>query len=129
LLKSLQRQQRGLAIVLDEFGGTAGIVTMEDILEEMIGKIRGEFESESLVMEKLGAGSWRVSGLLRIDDFRREYRALGDVPEVETLGGLLMSLLEVVPTVGESATFRGLKLTARAADERRVRELTVEVLK
>ena len=129
LLKSLQRQQRGLAIVLDEFGGTAGIVTMEDILEEMVGKIRGEFESESLVMEKLATGSWRVSGLLRIDDFRREYPALGDVPEVETLGGLLMSLLDVVPSAGESATFRGLKLTARVTDERRVRELTVEVLK
>src|SRR5436309_13326314 len=53
LLKSLQRQQRGLAIVLDEFGGTAGIVTMEDILEEMIGTIRGELESESCVIEKL----------------------------------------------------------------------------
>ena len=129
LLKSLQRQQRGLAIVLDEFGGTAGIVTMEDILEEMVGKIRGEVESESLVMEKLGSGSWRVSGLLRVDDFRREYPALGDVPEVETLGGLLMSLLDVVPTPGESATFRGLKLTAKSTDERRVRELHVEVVK
>jgi putative hemolysin len=129
LLKSLQRQQRGLAIVLDEFGGTAGIVTMEDILEEMIGKIRGEVESESLVMEKLAPGRWRVSGLLRVDDFRREYPALGDVPEVETLGGLLMSLLEVVPTPGESATFRGLKLTAKSADERRVRELNIEVVK
>src|SRR6266513_2519906 len=62
LLKSLQRQQRGLAIVLDEFGGTAGIVTMEDILEEMIGKIRDEIESEGFIMEKLGPGRWRVSG-------------------------------------------------------------------
>ena len=129
LLKSLQRQQRGLAIVLDEFGGTAGIVTMEDILEEMVGKIRGEVETESLVMEKLGPGHWRVSGLLRVDDFRREYPALGDVPEVETLGGLLMSLLDVVPTPGESATFRGLKLTAKSTDERRVRELNIEVVK
>ncbi|HTL56517.1 MAG TPA: hemolysin family protein [Candidatus Limnocylindrales bacterium] len=129
LLKSLQRQQRGLAIVLDEYGGTAGIVTMEDILEEMIGKIRGEVGSESLVMEKLGTGLWRVSGLLRVDDFRREYPALGEVPEVETLGGLLMSLLDVVPTPGESATFRGLKLTAKTTDERRVREMTVEILK
>ena len=129
LLKSLQRQQRGLAIVLDEYGGTAGIVTMEDILEEMIGKIREEVETETLVMEKLGAGRWRVSGLLRVDDFRREYPALGEVPEVETLGGLLMSLLDVVPTPGESAIFRGLKLTAKNTDERRVRELTVEVMK
>jgi len=129
LLKSLQRQQRGLAIVLDEFGGTAGIVTMEDILEEMVGKIRGEVEAEKLVMEKIAPGRWKVSGLLRIDDFRREYPALGEVPEVETLGGLLMSLLDVVPNPGESATFRGLKLTAETTDERRVRELNIEVLK
>jgi CBS domain containing-hemolysin-like protein len=129
LLKSLQRQQRGLAIVLDEFGGTAGIVTMEDILEEMIGKIRDEIESEGFVMEKLGPDRWRVSGALRLDDFRREYPALGDVPEVETMGGLLMSLLDVVPGQGESANFRGLKLTAQVADERRVREVLLEVLK
>jgi len=129
LLKSLQRQQRGLAIVLDEFGGTAGVVTMEDILEEMIGKIRGEAEPEPFLMEKLGPGKWRVSGTFRLDDFRREYPALGNVPEVETMGGLLLSLLEVVPSAGESASFRGLKLTAQNADERRVRELLVEANK
>ncbi|HEX7618083.1 MAG TPA: hemolysin family protein, partial [Verrucomicrobiae bacterium] len=112
LLKSLQRQQRGLAIVLDEFGGTAGIVTMEDILEELIGKIHGEAEAEGFVMEKLGPGRWRVAGTLRLDDFRREYPALGDVPEVETMGGLLVSLLDVVPAKGETASFCGLKLTA-----------------
>jgi len=129
LLKSLQRQQRGLAIVLDEFSGTAGMVTMEDILEEMIGKIRDEVESESFVMEKTGPGRWRVSGSLRLDDFRREYLPLGDVLEVETMGGLLISLLEVVPSQGDSAMFRGLKLTAHVTDERRVRELLVEAVK
>jgi CBS domain containing-hemolysin-like protein len=129
LLKSLQRQQRGLAIVLDEFGGTAGLVTMEDILEEMIGQIRREVEIERFVMEKLGPGKWRVSGALRLDDFRREYPPIGDGVEAETIGGLLTTLLEVVPAPGDSATFRGLKLTAQVADERRVKELLVEVLK
>ncbi|PYJ06426.1 MAG: hypothetical protein DME25_06735 [Verrucomicrobia bacterium] len=126
LLKSLQRQQRGLAIVLDEFGGTAGIVTMEDILEEMIGKIRSEVEPEGFLMEKLGPGRWRVSGTMRLDDFRREYPPLGEVDEMETMGGLLMSLQGVVPSPGDAATFRGLKLTAQTTDERRVRELLVE---
>jgi putative hemolysin len=129
LLKSLQRQQRGLAIVLDEFGGTAGLVTMEDILEEMIGKIRSEVEPEPFVMEKLGPGRWRVSGALRLDDFRREYPALGEPQDVETMGGLLVSLLEMVPGPGESASYRGLKLTAQTTDERRVRELLVEATK
>ena len=129
LFKSLQRQQRGLAIVLDEFSGTAGVVTMEDILEEVIGKIGGEAEAEGFVMEKLSPGRWRVAGTLRLDDFRREYPALGDVPEVETMGGLLTSLLDVVPGKGESATFCGLRLTAQTTDERRVRELLVETVK
>ena len=129
LLKSLQRQQRGLVIVLDEFGGTAGLVTMGEILAEMIGPIRSEVESEGFVIEKLGPGRWRVNGALRLDDFRREYPALGEVAEVETMGGLLTSLLEVVPNPGDSAAFRGLKLTAQATDERRVRELVVEAVK
>src|SRR6266568_3296375 len=127
LLKSLQRQRRGLAIVLDEFGGTAGLVTMEDILEEMVGEIRGEGEAQGFVMEKLGTGRWRVNATVRLEDFRREYPELGSVGEVDTMGGLMLLQLETVPAVGQSVVFRGLKLTATAADERRVRELLVEM--
>jgi CBS domain containing-hemolysin-like protein len=129
LFKSLQKQQRGLAVVLDEFGDTAGLVTMEDILGQLVGKIRTETQMEGLVMEKLAPDRWRVSGTMRLDDFRREFPALGDVDEVETMGGLLAHLLGVVPAVGESATFRGLTLTAEAADERRVRKLIVQRVK
>lgn len=126
LLKSLQRQQRGLAIVLDEFGGTAGIVTVEDILEEVVGEIRGEGEAEGFVMEKLAEGRWRVNGTMRLDDFRREYPALGDYPGVETIGGLVVALKEIVPPVGDTVTFQGLQFKVAAADERRVREVLVE---
>ena len=129
LLKSLQRQRRGLAMVLDEFGGTAGIITVEDILGELVGGLRAEHGAVGFVMEKLGPGRWRVNGTMRLEDFRREHPALGEVKEVETMGGLLCRLLDAIPTAGESATFRGLKLTARVADERRVRELLVEVTK
>jgi len=129
LLKSLQRQKRGLAIALDEFGGTAGVVTVEDILGELIGKIRAEVETGGFVMEKTGPSRWRVAGTLRMDDFRREYPGLLEWPEVETMGGLLMSLLETVPNPGDSAVFEGLKLTAHITDERRVRELWVELVK
>ena len=130
LFQSLQKQQRGLAIVLDEFGGTAGLVTMEDILGMLIGKIRSvASQPEGFVMEKIAPDRWRVNGTMRLDDFRREYPALGEVPEVETMGGLLVHLCGVVPATGESASFRGLKFTAQAADERRVRELMVQKLK
>lgn len=78
-------------------------------------------------MERIAPGRWRVNGTMRLDDFRREYPPLGDVPEVETMGGLLMSLLDVVPKTGDWAFFRGLKLTAHVTDERRVREIIVEL--
>ena len=129
LFQSLQKQQRGLAVVLDEFGGVAGIVTMQDILVQLVGKMQAAAPLEGFVMEKLGPADWRVNGAMRLEDFRREFPALGEVAEVETMGGLLTHLLGVVPEPGESATFRNLKLTAHAVDERRVRELMVQRLK
>ena len=66
---------------------------------------------------------------MRLDDFRREYPDLGEVAGIETMGGVLLKFLDVVPAAGESATFRGLKLTAHVVDERRVKELLVERLK
>jgi CBS domain containing-hemolysin-like protein len=129
LFRALQKQQRGLAIVLDEFGGAAGLVTMEDILGGIIGKIRVATEPQGFVLEKISPGHWRVNGTMRLEDFRREFPALPDVAEVETMGGLLTHLLGVVPDAGETATFAGLKLTAHAVDERRVRELLVQQIK
>jgi magnesium and cobalt exporter, CNNM family len=126
LFQSLQKQHRGLAVVLDEFGGVAGLVTMEDILGELVGKIRNAAQTEGFVMEKISPGRWRVNGTMRLDDFRREYPALGGVAEVETMGGLLTHILGVVPNAGDSATFHDLKLTAQIVDERRVRELLVQ---
>ena len=129
LFRALQKQQRGLAIVLDEFGSAAGLVTMEDILGQLVGKMRVATEPQGFVLEKISAGHWRVNGTMRLEDFRREFPLLPDVNEVETMGGLLTHLLGVVPAAGESATFAGLKLTAQVADERRVRELLVEQTK
>ena len=129
LFKSLQRQRRGMAIVVDEFGGVAGLVTMSDILAELVGKFYRAVESPGFVMEKLGPGRWRVNGTMRLDDFRRELPGLPELAGVETMGGLLVHLLDVVPPAGETTTFRNIKLTAKAVDERRVRELLVEQVK
>ncbi len=129
LFQSLQKQHRGLAVVLDEFGGVAGVVTMEDILGKLVGTIRPGTQPEGFVMETISSGRWRVNGTMRLDDFRREFPALGEVAEIETMGGLLTHLLGVVPNSGESAAFQDLKLTAQIVDDRRVRELLVERLK
>jgi CBS domain containing-hemolysin-like protein len=129
LLKSLQRQQRGLAIVLDEFGGTAGIVSIEDILAEVLGEIHSEHATERAVLEKLAPNRWRISGGLRVDNFRREYPQLPECIGCETMAGLALQQFEVVPAAGESVMVSGLRLTVQAADERRIRYLLVEAVK
>jgi CBS domain containing-hemolysin-like protein len=129
LFQALQRQRRGLAIVLDEFGGTAGLVTVHDILEQVIGKIRRDADARGNILEKQGPGKWRVGGATSIEDFRREYPDLGEIMDVDTMGGLLVRELEVVPNAGQSATFRGLRMTAQSVDDRRVNELIVETVR
>ena len=84
--------------------------------------IRDEGEGQQLVMERIGPGKWRVSGAVTVRDFRRECPDIGDVPEVETMGGLVSMLLDVVPHASESVNFRGLKLMASRVDERAVRK-------
>jgi len=129
LLSALQRQRRGLAIVMDEFGSTAGLVTMEDIIEAIVGEIRNEGEAPGFVMELLAPGRWRVNGTMRVEDFRRELPEFGELPGVDTMGGLLVALKEVVPQTGESVVFGDVRLKAQVADERRVREVLVERVK
>ena len=126
LLQSLQKQRRGLAIVLDEFGGTAGLITIEDILEELVGEIREEGEQIEFTVEKLHWNRWRVNGKLLIEDFQNVIPELKPVPEVDTMGGLVAALNEVVPKIGESLKHCSLELTVVSADERRVKELIVK---
>ena len=126
LLQSFQRQKRGLAIVLDEYGGTAGLVTLTDILKELLGEIRGENEESTFQLERLGPQRWRVNGTLRLESFREEFPALRDHPEVSTMGGLLVSRMQIVPPAGQHVVVDGLRLTAEDVDERRVRVVRVE---
>lgn len=125
LLRSLQQQRRGLALVLDEFGSTAGVVTIEDILGSLVGRIRAEGERPASRCERLGDGRWRVDAAMRLDEFRREYPALEEVPDVDSLGGLVLHAAGVVPAAGDSVTFGGLRLTVTKAEDRRVSELLV----
>jgi CBS domain containing-hemolysin-like protein len=115
-----------VAIVLDEYGSTAGLLTLQDILVSVVGPIRREGEAQGFVFECLAPGRWRVNGAMRLDDFRREYPALNPPDDVETLAGLVLWLADVVPTVGEVFRHQGLRITVKLADERRIRELLVE---
>jgi putative hemolysin len=126
LFEALQRQKRGMAIVVDEFGGVAGMVTLEDIFEQVVGRIRPEVEAPGFVSERLGEGRWRAAGTMRLEDLRRQCPQLGEVADVDTVGGWVIKLAEVVPPAGASFTSRGIRLTVQEADERRVREVLVE---
>lgn len=126
LFQSLQRQRRGMAIVVDEYGGTAGVVTVQDILEEMIGKIRAEGETPGMMVEHLGPNQWLVKGEMLIEEFKREHPELPEREDVDTLGGLFVALHEVVPEEGESTRCGTLLLTATEVTERRVLELKIE---
>lgn len=126
LLHSFQMQRRGLAIVLDEFGGTAGLITLEDILEELVGEMREEGEKTEFTIEKLNRNRWRVNGTLPIEDFQKLVPQLKSLKEIDTMGGLLVALKEVVPKIGDSIKFSGLELTVVSANDRRVKELIVK---
>ena len=121
-------QRRGLAIVLDEFGGTAGLITIEDVLEELVGEMREEGEKAQFTLEKLNRNRWRVNGTLTVEEFQKIVPEVKSIPEVDTMGGLLVALKEVVPKTGESVNYNGLELTAVSANERSVKELVVKKL-
>lgn len=128
LLKALQNQRRGMAIVLDEYGSVAGLVTIEDILAPMLGPKASESMARGISCRELGDRCWRVSGAMRIDDFRRRCPELAPRREVDTLGGLVAALLGRIPAAGESVLHGRVRLTVLEADERRVRELEVRVM-
>jgi putative hemolysin len=128
LLKSLRMKRRGLAIVVDEFGGTAGLITIEDVLEELVGEMREEGEKTEFTIEKLNKNRWRVNGTLQVEDFQTIEPKFKGLKEIDTMGGLITALKEVVPNNGESAEIDGYALTVVSGDSRRVKELVVKKL-
>ena len=119
LLREMQSMQVHVAVVIDEYGGTAGLVTIEDILEELVGEITDEYDRESPRTEALEDGSVRVSVRLPIDDVEDMYRVTFDLEDVETVGGLLASALGRVPIPGATVTLQGLTFTAEGVQGRR----------
>ena len=115
-----------MAIVLDEFGSTVGLVTLEDILSDVIGRLRREGNGENFFMEQHENGKWRLSGNVWLEDFRREYPHLQRVPGVDTIGGLLASKSDRIPPVGTEIYFSGLSLKVTQADSRRVLEVVAQ---
>jgi CBS domain containing-hemolysin-like protein len=133
LLREMQRDRNHVAVVIDEYGGTAGIVTIEDILEEIVGEITDEYDRELPPVEELGDDCHRVTARLDISDLGALYGVEEyDDEDVETVGGLLAKALGRVPIAGAASEVelpdgRRLKLTAESAAGRRNKIVTVLV--
>ena len=127
LLREMQAKHVHMAIVIDEYGGTAGLVTIEDILEEIVGEIADEYDRERPPVEWLSDGSARVSARLSVEELEELFGVEIDAEDVETVGGLLGHALGKVPIAGSVATVSGLRLTAENLTGRRNRIGTVLV--
>jgi len=127
LLREMQAARTHIAIVVDEYGGTAGLITIEDILEEIVGEITDEYDVESPPVERLPDGSIRVTARLPIEDLGELFDVEISADEVETVGGLLAQALGRVPIPGAAVTIEGLRLEAEGTTGRRNRISSVLV--
>jgi len=129
LLREMQAARNHVAIVIDEYGGTAGLVTIEDVLEEIVGEITDEYDVEAPRVEQLSDTKARVSVRLAVEELDEIYGTTLACEDVETVGGLLAQELGRVPIPGAAIEVQGLRLTAESAKGRRNRVGTVLVVR
>ena len=127
LLRQMQLDSNHLAMVVDEYGGIAGLATLEDIIEELVGDISDEYDHDLAEYEDLGNGQYRVSARLPVDELGDLFGIELDDDEVDSVGGLLTKTLGRLPVVGSTATVSGLVLRADRTEGRRRRLSTVLV--
>ena len=125
LLREMQRDSTHVAVVVDEYGGTAGLVTIEDLLEEIVGEIADEYDRELPGVERVEEDTYRLSARLPIDDLAEVFGVEVDDDEVDSVGGLLAKSLGKVPIPGDEVTVGGLVLIAERREGRRNRVATV----
>ena len=127
LLRQMQLESNHLAMVVDEYGGIAGLVTLEDLIEELVGDISDEYDRDVVEIEDLGSGRFRVSARLPVDELGELFDLELDDDEVDSVGGLLAKVLGRLPVAGSEARTSGLILTAERTEGRRKRISTVLV--
>ncbi len=125
LLREMQAERKHVAVVVDEYGGTAGLVTIEDVLEEIVGEITDEYDVEHIDVEHLANGSTRVSSRYPVDDIEHICGVAIDDDDVDTVGGLMAKHLGRVPIAGSVIEAHGLRFEAEAPAGRRNRIGTV----
>jgi len=125
LMREMQSDKFHLAVVVDEYGGTAGLVTLEDLIEELVGEIVDEFDVEESPVEQLPGGAVRVSARLPVDEVNDLLDAHLPTGAWDTVGGLVFDLLGHVPVTGETVTSDGLRIEVDRVNGRRIERVTI----
>ncbi|MDF0606805.1 CBS domain-containing protein [Neisseriaceae bacterium TC5R-5] len=129
LLRDFRAIHHHIAVVVDEYGGVSGLVTIEDVIEQIVGDIEDEYDTEDdaeNIVSVRGEQRYRVKALTEIEDFNHYFDTEFADDEVDTVGGLVISLCGYLPKRGESVTSAGLRFTVLRADSRRVESVLVE---
>jgi CBS domain containing-hemolysin-like protein len=126
LLRDMQASKSHMAVVVDEYGGTAGLVTIEDLLEELVGEIVDEYDEDELLLEQTSADRWRVDGRLSVSDLSEAVDVELPEEEWDTVGGLVLGLAGRVPVENERFELGDLILTVERVQGRRISEITVQ---
>jgi CBS domain containing-hemolysin-like protein len=127
LLREFQVSKKHMAIVVDEYGGTSGIVTLEDILEEIVGEIRDEHDYEVPLIRKVGQNEYMIAGRISLDDLEENFGISLPTEEVDTLGGFLYNLIGKVPGEGEEIEHEGILFRVSRLEGQRIADVSVKL--
>ncbi len=127
LLKTFRKQEHPVAIVIDEYGGTQGMVTLEDILEEIIGEIEDEFDTREIMVQKVGPGHWLINGKARLETVNSECNLNLHAADSETIAGWIIAQLGSLPKDGDEVRVENIRVIACKVVKNRIREVMVEV--
>jgi putative hemolysin len=129
LLREFKKGKIHLAVVVDEYGGTAGLVSLEDLMEEIVGDIRDEYDLDPHPLKKLGDNLWEADASMDLQEFAKDFKLeISEDLESATLAGLMAELFNKIPSKGESLNYQGLHLEIAAANERRVERIRLRRL-
>lgn len=129
VLNILTKKRKSMAVVIDEYGGTAGIMTIEDIVEELVGEIEDEHDSVALIEEKLDTGNYKFSARLEVDYINETYKLnLPDGENYETLGGLIVDETEEIPQVNDQILIGGFKFTILEVSSTKIDLVTLQII-
>lgn len=123
----LQRLRLSLGIVIDEFGGVSGIITIEDLIEEIVGDIEDEFDKEKKpLIEKISEGEYILNTRMELDDFSEQFDLVIDENDVSTVSGLILKYADRIPKVGEEIRYKNIKFTILEGTRRKISKVRVK---